>query len=106
MALHLVLREAEAAVSDGWNSMTTTFADLPAHTDDFAWPVLSEALSQDYDILHLFEIELDGIEPPDSEDNRTMATLATPSPSTWRNGTRVESPTRTIMGVLLGLIMA
>jgi hypothetical protein len=82
MALHLVLREAEAAVSEGWDTMTTTFADLPAHTDDFAWPVLSEVLLQDYDILHLFEDELDGIEDPDSEDNRATS-IGDYRPGAW-----------------------
>jgi hypothetical protein len=47
---------------------------LPAHQDDFDWDMCSEVIFQDHDVLTLFDRSLDGIEDPDSDINRWLAT--------------------------------
>jgi hypothetical protein len=71
LALHLILEDAPSAVNDGWGLGDTTDA-LPGHPDDYDWGMASEVLFQDHDILDLFDAEMDGIEDPDSEYNKTM----------------------------------
>ena len=70
MALHLVLEDAPIVVEDGWAGLGDTLPRLPEHPDDYDWDMASEMLFQDHDILDLFEVEMDGIEDPDSEHNR------------------------------------
>lgn len=72
MALHLVLEDAPDAVDEGWAGLDQTFPRLPEHPDDYDWDLASEVFFQDHDILDLFEVEMDGIEDPDSEQNRIM----------------------------------
>jgi hypothetical protein len=72
MALHLVLEAAPDAVADGWAGLDQTLPRLPEHPDDYDWDLASEVFFQDHDILDLFEVEMDGIEDPDSEQNRIM----------------------------------
>jgi hypothetical protein len=72
MALHLMLRTAKAAVVDGWAGLEETLAGLPEQEDDLDWDLLYEVLFQDFDMLSLFNIELDGIEDPDAEQNQLL----------------------------------
>jgi len=70
LALHLILEDAPTAVSDGWGGLDEALRRLPEHPDDYDWDLASDAFLQDHDILDLFDVEMDGIEDPDSEDNR------------------------------------
>ncbi|RKT87322.1 hypothetical protein SAMN05421805_102257 [Saccharopolyspora antimicrobica] len=70
MALHLTLRYAQAAVDDGWAGFDGPLKDVPEYPDDFEWDALYEMFFQDLDILSLFDVELDGIEDPETETNR------------------------------------
>lgn len=70
MALHLMLRSAQAAVADGWGPTPDMLAGLPQHDGDYDWDLALEVLLQDDDILSLFDEHLDGIEDPDSDANR------------------------------------
>lgn len=72
MALHLILRSAESAVDDDWAGLTGRYADLPEHDDDHDWDMLTDTLFQDTDILALFSKQLDGIEDPDTDQNREL----------------------------------
>jgi hypothetical protein len=72
MALHLILRAAPAAVDDGWGGLDELLSRLPEHPDDFDWHLASTVFFQDHDILELFEAKLDGVEDPDSEQNRAI----------------------------------
>lgn len=71
MALHLIMRDAAAAVQDGW-AWILDDATLPSHPDDFDWDLAAGALFQDNDILALFNPHLDGIEDPDTEVNQNF----------------------------------
>jgi hypothetical protein len=48
---------------------------LPEHPDDNDRDLVGEMFFQDHDILELFDAEMDGIEDPDSEDNRARGGL-------------------------------
>jgi hypothetical protein len=72
MALHLMLRDAAGAVEDGWAPLDELLAQLPEHPDDFEWDAASQVLFQDYDILGLFDVELDGVEDTESGLNRKI----------------------------------
>ena len=82
MALHLMLRTAQAAVDDGWGPSPDKLARLPQHTDDYDWDLAFDVLLQDDDILNLFDEQLDGIEDPESDDNRT-AGMGDYRPEAW-----------------------
>jgi hypothetical protein len=82
MALHLILRSAEAAVDDDWVGFTERYADLPEHEDDHDWDMLTETLFQDTDILALFSKRLDGIEDPDADQNRELG-IGDYRPQAW-----------------------
>ncbi|NBH10352.1 hypothetical protein [Amycolatopsis sp. SID8362] len=82
MALHLILRSAEAAVDDDWATFAEGYADLPEHEDDHDWDVLTETLFQDLDILTLFSKQLDGIENPDADQNRELG-IGDYRPQAW-----------------------
>ncbi|WP_284740350.1 hypothetical protein [Amycolatopsis sp. RTGN1] len=82
MALHLILRSAEATVGDDWADFTKRYADLPEHDNDHDWDMLAETLLQDIDILALFSKQLDGIEDPDSEQNRELG-IGDYRPQAW-----------------------
>jgi hypothetical protein len=71
MALHLILRDAAAAIQDGW-AWILEEATLPSHPDDFDWDLVGDVLFQDNDILALFNPHLDGIEDPDAEVNQNF----------------------------------
>ncbi|WP_204299614.1 hypothetical protein [Actinoplanes campanulatus] len=70
MAMHLMLRSAQAAAADGWGVPPEKLNLLPEHEDDFDWDLAVDVLLQDEDILHLFDEQLDGIEDPESEENQ------------------------------------
>jgi hypothetical protein len=70
MAMHLMLRSARGAAADGWGVPPEKLSVLPEHDDDFDWDLAVDVLLQDEDILHLFDEQLDGIEDPESEDNK------------------------------------
>ncbi|GAA2535141.1 hypothetical protein [Winogradskya humida] len=70
MAMHLMLRSADGAAADGWGVPQDELALLPAHDDDYNWDLAVDVLLQDEDILHLFDRQLDGIEDPESEENK------------------------------------
>jgi hypothetical protein len=72
MALHLILRSAEAAVGDDSASFVERYTTLPEHEDDHDWDMLTETLFQDLDILVLFSKQLDGIEDPDADQNQEL----------------------------------
>jgi hypothetical protein len=82
MALHLILRSAESAVDDDWAGLTGRYADLPEHDDDHDWDMLTDTLFQDTDILALFSKQLDGIEDPDTEQNRELG-IGDYRPQAW-----------------------
>jgi hypothetical protein len=82
MALNLMLRDARAAVTDEWDEIADDLAKLPTHSEDFDWSLCYDALLQDLDILELFENELDGIEDPDGELNRS-AGIGDYRPAAW-----------------------
>lgn len=73
MALHLMLRYAEAAVDGGWASADGSLEHLPAHSDDFGWTLVTDVLFQDTDIRWIFDPEHDGAEDPDNDLNRDLA---------------------------------
>ncbi|MBB4689318.1 hypothetical protein [Amycolatopsis jiangsuensis] len=81
-ALHLILRYAESAVDDDWASLTGRYADLPEHKDNHNWNMLTEILFQDTDILALFSKRLDGIEDPDTDQNRKLG-IGDYRPQAW-----------------------
>lgn len=70
MAMHLMLRSAQGAAADGWGVLPEKLSLLPEHGDDFDWDLVVDVLLQDEDILHLFSEQLDGIEDPESEENK------------------------------------
>jgi len=82
MALHLMLEDAPTAVQDGWAGLDETLPRLPGHPDDYDWDMAGEVLFQDHDILDLFDVELDGVEDPDSEHNRVMG-IGDYRPQAW-----------------------
>lgn len=82
LALHLVLLDAPTAVEDGWAGLDETLPRLPEHPDDYDWDMASEVLFQDHDILDLFDVEMDGIEDPDSDYNRAMG-MGDYRPQAW-----------------------
>jgi hypothetical protein len=82
MALHLILRSAEAAVGDDWAGFAERYADLPEHEDDHDWDMLTETLFQDLDILALFSKQLDGIEDPDTDQNQELG-IGDYRPQAW-----------------------
>jgi hypothetical protein len=82
MALHLILRSAEAAVDDDWAGFTGRYVDLPGHEGDYDWDMLTETLFQDLDILALFSKQLDGIEDPDADQNRELG-IGDYRPQAW-----------------------
>ncbi|MFF5074229.1 hypothetical protein ACFY2R_24255 [Micromonospora olivasterospora] len=82
MAFHLMLQAAQAALADGWGPSGDLLARLPEHADDYDWDMVSEVLLQDDDILHLFDVHLDGIEDPETEQNRYMG-IGDYRPDAW-----------------------
>lgn len=82
MALHLMLRDIAPALADGSIDLAEDPADLPGHPDDFNWDMANEVLFQDIDILALFNPDLDGIEDPDAELNRS-AGIGDYRPQAW-----------------------
>ncbi|MEU2610626.1 hypothetical protein ABZ570_03430 [Micromonospora sp. NPDC007271] len=72
MAFHLMVQAAQAALADGWGPSASLMARLPEHADDYDWDMASEVFLQDDDILHLFDVHLDGIEDPETEQNQYM----------------------------------
>ena len=82
MALHLMLRSAQAAIADGWGPTPDLLAALPEHDDDHDWDIAPEVLMQDDDILSLFDEQMDGIEDPDTEANRG-AGMGDYRPAAW-----------------------
>jgi hypothetical protein len=56
--------------------------DLPEHDDDHDWDMLTETLFQDLDILALFSNQLDGIEDPDTDQNRELG-IGDYRPQAW-----------------------
>jgi hypothetical protein len=55
---------------------------LPGHDDDFDWDLAVDVLLQDEDILHLFDEQLDGIEDPESEENKRFR-IGDYRPAAW-----------------------
>jgi hypothetical protein len=82
MALHLILEDAPTATEDGWAGLDEALPRLPGHLDDYDWDMASEVLLQDHDILDLFDVEMDGIEDPDSAHNRAMG-IGDYRPQAW-----------------------
>ena len=82
MALHLMVRTAEAALADGWGVPPGLLSRLPEHADDFDWELALDVLVQDEDILTLFDEQHDGIEDPESPDNR-LAGMGDYRPGAW-----------------------
>ena len=82
MALHLMLRSAQAAIADGWGPTPDTLAALPEHDDDYDWDLALEVLLQDDDILNLFDEQYDGIEDPDTDANRQSG-MGDYRPAAW-----------------------
>src|SRR5207253_219582 len=83
MALHLMLRCAEAELTDDEESeVASTWMRIAEHPEDFRWRRLEDELFQDIDILHLFDAELDGIEDPDAETNMEIR-MGDYRPSAW-----------------------
>ncbi|MDZ5446541.1 hypothetical protein U2F26_28110 [Micromonospora sp. 4G57] len=82
MAFHLMLQTAQAALADEWGPSDDLLARLPEHADDYDWDMASEVLLQDDDILHLFDVRSDGIEDPETEQNRYMG-IGDYRPEAW-----------------------
>jgi hypothetical protein len=82
MALHLILQDAPNAVDDGGTGLDDTLLRLPEHPDDYDWDMASEVFFQDHDILGLFDLGRDGIEDPDSEQNRAIG-MGDYRPQAW-----------------------
>ena len=82
MALHLMLRSAQAAIVDGWGPTPDMLAALPEHDDDYDWALALEVLLQDDDILSLFDEQYDGIEDPDTDANRQSG-MGDYRPAAW-----------------------
>jgi hypothetical protein len=82
MAFHLTLRNARAAQEDGWGISADELAGLPEHGDDYDWDMAYEVLLQDDDILNLFDVQLDGVEDPDSDYNQFMG-MGDYRPGAW-----------------------
>jgi hypothetical protein len=91
MALHLMLQMAEAAITDGWGVTPDDLDHLPEHSDDFAWDLALDVLLQDNDILNLFDERMDGIEDPDTDDNRTSG-MGDYRPAAWFRPFRNATP--------------
>jgi len=82
MALHLMLRSAQAAIADGWGPTPDLLAALPEDDGDYDWDLALEMLLQDDDILDLFDQQMDGIEDPESDANR-QAGMGDYRPAAW-----------------------
>ncbi|WP_433294311.1 hypothetical protein ACQP2F_32780 [Actinoplanes sp. CA-030573] len=82
MALHLMLQSAQAAIADGWGPPPELLSSLPEVAGDYDWDLAEEVLLQDDDILSLFDVQMDGIEDPESEANRT-AGMGDYRPAAW-----------------------
>ncbi|EWC59289.1 hypothetical protein UO65_5446 [Actinokineospora spheciospongiae] len=80
MALHLALRWAESALTDG--IITPYQSTTEPHRDDHDWGMLLEVLVQDTDILNLFHVDIDGIEDPTSEPNQFIG-MGDYRPAAW-----------------------
>ncbi|MCG8917737.1 hypothetical protein L6E12_18315 [Actinokineospora sp. PR83] len=80
MALHLALRWAESALTDG--IITPYQSTTEPHPDDHHWDMLLETLVQDTDILNLFHVDIDGIEDPTSEQNQYLG-MGDYRPAAW-----------------------
>lgn len=82
MALHLMLRDADAAGKGGWADRAAEFTRLPEHHDDLNWELAYDVLFQDTDILGLFDPNLDGIEDPENELNQQLS-IGDYRPQSW-----------------------
>ena len=82
MAVHLILQAAPDAVTDDWASLADTLSRLPEHPDDYDWDMASETFLQDYDILSMFDEQLDGIEDPEAESNQ-LTGMGDYRPEAW-----------------------
>ncbi|SDD68645.1 hypothetical protein [Actinokineospora iranica] len=80
MALHLALRWAQDALTDG--IITPYQSTGEPHPDDHDWETLLDALTQDTDILDLFHPDTDGIEDPASEQNKSIG-MGDYRPAAW-----------------------
>ncbi|HEY7594974.1 MAG TPA: hypothetical protein VH969_17615 [Actinophytocola sp.] len=72
MALHLMLRYAEAAAGDDLFGLDGLLEHLPTHRDDLAWELATETLFQDTEIRWIFDPEHDGAEDPENDVNRDL----------------------------------
>jgi hypothetical protein len=82
MALHLILRLADAAVQDDWWDDLDELSAVAAHPDDLDWDMAGDCFFQDSDILALFDKRLDGIDDPDTEPNRLVG-MGDYRPGAW-----------------------
>jgi hypothetical protein len=73
MALHLMLRYAEAAADDPDFGLDGMLEHLPTHHDDLAWDLATETLFPDQDIQWIFDPAHDGAEDPENTLNRDLA---------------------------------
>jgi hypothetical protein len=69
MLLQLIVEDARAMLADD-GYITELTRDLPTHRDDYDFPLVLEALTEDDDLSQLFAHHLDGIEDPDSDLNQ------------------------------------
>lgn len=83
MALHLVIDHAEADYESRVDIFDEQLAELPGRGEaDHDFDLMRDVLLRDADVLMLFDMTLDGIEDPSSEEARREGT-ANLHPEQW-----------------------
>jgi hypothetical protein len=85
VALHLALDEAQtvcelAEIDERYSR--EVIGDLPEHPRDYDWEACSEDLYQDTDFLFLYDGAADGIEDPDTDENKHLG-IGDLRPANW-----------------------
>lgn len=72
LALHFALESASAMTCDEPDLVAELAQGLPDQQGDYDWPVCSDLLFQDHDVLFLYNPMMQGLEHPDDPLNRHM----------------------------------
>ncbi|MER5932937.1 hypothetical protein [Streptomyces sp. NPDC002054] len=72
LALHFALQSASAMTCDEPDLVAEFTRGLPEQRGDYDWPICSDLLFQDHDVLFLYDPAMQGLEHPDDPLNRRM----------------------------------
>ncbi|MEY2242376.1 hypothetical protein AB8A21_05410 [Streptomyces sp. BF23-18] len=75
MALHLGIARAQDPTRNRPRLVADTVAGLPEERGDFDWDACSGVLSEDHDVLMLFDGSFDGIEDAESDVHQVLGMI-------------------------------